>query len=190
MIFKALIALVCVWSSSAIVPSHVLLVDWMTFTPKDGPQTFLFRTGYLHNQTNASYFDYDYLVTLMSQRASEKNLTLPKDLYLVDITLDNNITDAADERLEHTFFNTHPELGEVIDWPIIGNPFNPVNMSLSTVIADLPTYEKSGSRIECRCCAPCCRHHPPNDLRRLLSCTATVAVTAPGRSLGPMRWSI
>ena len=79
----------------------------------------------------------------MSQRASEKNLTLPKDLYLVDITLDNNITDAADERLEHTFFNINPELGEVIDWPIIGNPFNPVNMSLSTVIADLPTYEKS-----------------------------------------------
>ena len=55
----------------------------------------------------------------MRERANESGVTLPDDLYMVDVSL-NNVFDGADFAAEEAFWKggAHASLGEFINWPL------------------------------------------------------------------------
>eukprot|EP00759_Apiculatamorpha_spiralis_P018587 PhF_6_TR24950/c2_g1_i2/m.34338 len=141
MLFYAFLAFVtaCV----AIQTSHVRLVDYVAFSRQSGPQTFLFRSGYLHGEgSNSSVIDYETLVSTMDSIMAQKGLRIPRPFKLIDISFYNNISDARDIAMEQAFFRTNPSLGYLVEWPIIGNLVNPVNLSASVIKSTLPFIDK------------------------------------------------
>lgn len=89
------------------------------------PHNFIFRGNNPTNKSSAAgedgkyQFDYDGLVAAMRTAASTCSVTLPKELRIVDVSLENP-TDPG-YFVEHQFWNRHADLGELIQWTTLGS---------------------------------------------------------------------
>lgn len=85
-----------------------------------GFNNFLFR-GNMPTNTSSDgkpFFDYDTLISYMRERAEEAGLTLPDEVYMIDISL-NNPFDGPDFWAEEAFWkNASPSVGKFINWPL------------------------------------------------------------------------
>lgn len=118
----AVLAATC-WAS--LNPKRVHLIDYNPTL-----NNFMFRCNEL--KTDDGKFPYD----LLKEYMNDVSLTilkrpLPSDIFLVDMCLLNSITDGADIKLEKEYFAAHPDQGQFMNWPIVGNLENPHKISES-----------------------------------------------------------
>jgi len=78
---------------------------------------YLFRGNMPKNSSNE--FAYEELQQFMTAKAKLENVTLPSTYYLVDISF-LVFVEEADLEIEQNFFQTYPELGEVVNLPLMG----------------------------------------------------------------------
>jgi len=89
---------------------RVHLVDY-----REG-QAWLFRGA--DPVVNKERFAYDALTDAMRAAAAKKNVALPQDFYLVDVSF--MFVERADLAAEQAFFAAHPDKGEFLHYPIFG----------------------------------------------------------------------
>lgn len=85
--------------------------------------TYLFRTD---EPVINDEFQYRTLITFMKWRAYAWNVSMPgDDFYLVDVSLNNNISDGHMIKVEEDYFSAHPHRGEFWSFPLCGSPVDP-----------------------------------------------------------------
>uniref|UniRef100_A0A7S3D264 Tyrosine specific protein phosphatases domain-containing protein n=1 Tax=Palpitomonas bilix TaxID=652834 RepID=A0A7S3D264_9EUKA len=86
-------------------------------------KNFFFRGN---NPLNATSFVYDEVVSDFKKMAlKEGGVELPDDIYFVDISLLNIITERSDIEMEKNFFESNPTKGEFVNYPMVGQLVNP-----------------------------------------------------------------
>ena len=128
-----LVVVLCVlpaWAS--LNPKRVRLVDYNPTL-----NNYIFRCNM--PKTSDGEFAYDLLKQYMNDVSlGELGRPLPSDIYLIDVSLLNSITDFLDVAIEKDYFAAHPENGRLLHWPIIGNLENP-HMLKEELLKDLAT---------------------------------------------------
>jgi hypothetical protein len=95
-------------------------------------QQYLFR-GNFPFDSKSKEFDYNTLVDFLKKKAiEERNVTLPSQFRIVDITLLQDLINRSELKVEREFFQKNPTLGHVKHWTIIGHPLNASSLSSST----------------------------------------------------------
>ena len=114
-IFAVACVLACTMhASSALDYSRVWLVDHV-----EGGN-YLFRGDMPINDTNKEdpTFAYDQLISYMRTRASSQGVTLPEDLYLVDVSLCNPFDGGYSAEVNYWKDGAHADQGELVQWPL------------------------------------------------------------------------
>ncbi|KAK8794598.1 hypothetical protein WA158_001579 [Blastocystis sp. Blastoise] len=83
---------------------------------------YLFRMGM--PKFNDTAYAYEGIREWFPKVAAEHGVVLPEDYYIIDISL--LTSERSDVDLERTFFEAHPTLGRLINWPIHGLHLNEI----------------------------------------------------------------
>jgi hypothetical protein len=134
--------LVCTGHLTHYHPSKLHLVDIQN-------GNFLFRGGSPLTE-DLNRFDYHAIVKTMKEKTRERGIELPDSFVITDITLLNpNVThDKKCIDIEEKFFIDNPDLGTVVQYPIIGNqiqPYDTQNITKRQILAktlDSWTHDK------------------------------------------------
>eukprot|EP00761_Pharyngomonas_kirbyi_P011991 gb/GECH01012018.1/.p1 GENE.gb/GECH01012018.1/~~gb/GECH01012018.1/.p1 ORF type:complete len:287 (+),score=37.48 gb/GECH01012018.1/:1-861(+) len=80
----------------------------------------LFR-GNLPKSSDGSFAYEELMKTLRDKAQKEAHFKLPEDVYLVDVSFLNTITEHDDLKMGEDFFKHHPDKGEFVNWVMIGD---------------------------------------------------------------------
>eukprot|EP00730_Choanoeca_flexa_P011135 TRINITY_DN2381_c0_g1_i1.p1 TRINITY_DN2381_c0_g1~~TRINITY_DN2381_c0_g1_i1.p1 ORF type:complete len:239 (+),score=70.31 TRINITY_DN2381_c0_g1_i1:1-717(+) len=134
-----LLAVAAVIASSSFDPNRMRLID--VVKTADGNDTNYFYRGNLpitSNHTFAMRAVYNQAAIL----AKQANLTLPAELYFVDLSLlDLELEDAF---IEKNYFEKNPENGEYVSLPTVGDLVAPKSVSETLrkeLARDLPRWQ-------------------------------------------------
>jgi len=86
---------------------------------------FLFRGNMPKNKSNQ--FAYNELKQYMAQEAKLHNINFPDQFYLVDLSLLVFVED-SDLKIEQDFFRNNPQLGKVMNYPMMGMCISPAGI--------------------------------------------------------------
>jgi hypothetical protein len=75
----------------------------------------------------SNQFAYDELKQYMAEEALQQNLTLPSTYYLIDISF-LVFVEAPDLEIEQNFFQKRPDLGMMLNFPLMGMCMSPVGI--------------------------------------------------------------
>jgi len=103
----------------------VHFIDRYKVTGGKARYNYLFRGNMPKNSSNQ--FAYFELMQFMTAKAAQANITLPKTYYLVDISF-LVFVEGSDLIIEQEFFQKFPQLGEVINFPLMGMCMSPVGI--------------------------------------------------------------